>query len=159
MKRTICLIGIGSLALTLTAWGQPTHNTRPERAQAHRTTNVRAARPANTGGIAHAYPHTAPAPSRQRNYMTARAHPNRMVNQDAGTRTYPQRNFSSNRDFRARNNAAVTRERNVAVSRARNLEVNRNRSATEFRARNDLAMNRQRNVAVNRTRSFDVNRN
>jgi len=159
MKRNLCLIGIGSLALTLTAWGQPTHNTRPERAQAHRTTNVRAARPANTGGMAHAYRHTAPAPSRQRNYMTARTHPNRMVNQNAGTQMYRQRNFSSNRDFRVRNNAAVNRERNIAVNPARNVEVNRNRSATAFRARNDLAMNRERNVAVNRTRNFDVNRN
>src|SRR5438067_11634363 len=159
MKRNLCLIGIGSLALTLTAWGQPAHNTRPERAQAHRTTNVRAARPANTGGMAHAYRHTAPAPARQRNYMTARTHPNKMVNQDAGTRMYRQRNFSSNRDFRARNNAAVNRERNVAVNRARNVEINRNRSATEFRARNDLAMNPQRIGAVNRTRYFDVNCN
>src|SRR5437763_16981994 len=110
MKRNLCLIGIGSLALTLTAWGQPTHNTRPERAQAHRTTNVRAARPANTGGMAHAYRHTAPEPSMQRNYTTPRTHPNRMANENAGTQRYRQRNFSSNQDLHARNNAPVNRQ-------------------------------------------------
>src|SRR5947208_15999069 len=109
MKRTLYLVCIGSLALTFTAWGKPTHNTRPDTAQAHRAANVRAARPGNTGGTAHAYRHTATAPSRQRNYMTARAQPNRVVNQNAGTRTYHQQNVSTNRDFRARNNAAVNR--------------------------------------------------
>jgi len=51
MKRTLCSICIGSLALTLTAWGQPIKDTRPDRAKAQRTANVRAARPANTGAM------------------------------------------------------------------------------------------------------------
>jgi putative peptidoglycan binding protein len=158
MKRTLCAICIGSLALTLTAWGQPTNNTRPDRAKAHRTANVRATRPANTGAMTGAHHHTATAPSRERTYMTARTRPNRVVNEDAQMRASRQRNFSSNRDFRARSNAAVNRDRSFAVNRARNVEVNRNRSAAEFRARNDFATNRERNVAVNRTRNFDVNR-
>jgi Putative peptidoglycan binding domain len=155
MKRTLCLICIGSLALTLTAWGQPTKQARPERATAH----VRATKPANNAAMRGAHHYTATAPSRQRTYTASRTHPNRVVNHDAQMRASRQRNVSSNRDLRARNNAAVNRERNVAVNRARNVEVNRNRNAAELRARKDLATNHNRNVAINRTRNFDVNRN
>jgi len=159
MKRTLYLICIGTLALTLTAWGQPTKHARPERAQAHRTANVRATRPANNAAMRGAQHYAATAPSRQRTYMASRTHPNRVVNQDARMRASRQRNVSSNRDFRARSNAAVNRNRNVAVNRARNVNVNRDRGAAEFRARNELATNRNRNVAINRTRNFAVNRN
>ena len=158
MKRTLCLICIGTLALTLTAWGQPTKHARPERATAHRTANVRATRPANTGAMTGAHRHTATAPSRQRTYMTARTHPKRVVQQDARMRASRQRNVSSNREFRARSNATVNHERNVAVNRARNVEVNRNRNAAELRARKNLATNRERNVAVNRAKNVEVNR-
>src|SRR5436309_3985503 len=158
MKRTLCSICIGSLALTLTAWGQPIKDTRPDRAKAQRTANVRATRPANTGAITGAHRYTATAPVRQRTYMAPRTNPNRVVNQDARMRAFHQRNFSSNRDFRARRNVAVDRDRNFAVNRTRNFNVNRNRTAAEFRARNDLAVNRNRNFAINRTRNFDVNR-
>ena len=158
MKRTLCLICIGSLALTLTAWGQPTKQARPERATAHRTANVRAARPAKNAAMRGAHHYTATAPSRQQTHMAARTHPNRVVTQNARTREFRQRNVSSNRDLRARNNAAINRERNVAVNRARNVEVNRNRNAAELRARKDLATNRERNVAVNRARNVEVNR-
>ena len=158
MKRTLCLICIGTLALTLTAWGQPTKQARPEKANAHRIANVRATRPANTGAMTGAHRHIATAPSRQRTYMTARTHPNRVVQQDARTRASRQRNVSSNREFRARSNATVNRERNVAVNRARNVEVNRNRNAAELRARKNLATNRERNVAVNRAKNVEVNR-
>src|SRR5437588_2247666 len=159
MKRTLCSICIGSLALTLTAWGQPNNDTRPDRARAQRTANVRAARPANTGAMTGAHRYTSSAPVRQRTYMAPRTNPNRVVNQDAQMRAFRQQNFSSNRDFRARNNVAVDHERNFAVNRTRNFDVNRNRDAAEFRGRNDLAMNRDRNVAINRARNFDFNRN
>ena len=160
MKRTLCLICIGTLALTLTAWGQPTHNARPDRAQAHRTANVRAARPANTGAMTGAHRHTATAPSRQRTYMTARTHPNRVVSQDARMRASRQRSFSSNRDFRARSTAAVNRDRKLAVNRARNVDVNRNRNAAEFRGRNNLAVNHNnRNFAFYRGRNVAINNN
>jgi len=158
MKRTLCLICIGTLALTLTAWGQPTKHARPERAQAHRTANVRATRPANNAAMRGAQHYAATAPSSQRTYMASRTHPNRVVNQDARMRASRPRNVSSNRDLRARNNAAINRERNVAVNRARNVEVNRNRNAAELRERKDLATNRERNVAVNRARNVEVNR-
>ena len=158
MKRTLCSICIGSLALTLTAWGQPIKDTRPDRAKAQRTANVRAARPANTGAMMGAHRYTATAPVRQRTYMAPRTNPNRVVNQDARMRVFRQRNFSSNQDFRARRNVAADRNRNFAVNRTRNFDVNRDRTAAEFRARNDLAVNRNRNFAINRTRNFDVNR-
>jgi Putative peptidoglycan binding domain len=158
MKRTLCLICIGSLALTLTAWGQPTKQAKPGTANAHRTANVRATRPANNAAMSGAHHYTATAPSRQRTYTAARTHPNKVVSNDARIRASQQRNVSSNRDLRARNNAAVNRERNVAVNRARNVEVNRNRNAAELRARKDLATNRERNVAVNRARNVEVNR-
>ncbi len=105
-----------------------------------------------------AHHYTATAPSRQRTYTAARTHPNKVVNHDTRMRASGQRNVSSNRDFRARNNAAVNRERNVAVNRARNAEANRNRNAAELRARKDLATNRERNVAVNQARNAEVNR-
>src|SRR6266542_652083 len=158
MKRTLCSICIGSLALTLTAWGQSIKDTRPDRAKAQRTANVRATRPANTGAMTGAHRYTSTAPVRQRTYMAPRTNPNRVVNQDARMRAFHQRNFSSNRDFRARRNVAVDRDRNFAVNRTRNFDVNRDRTAAEFRARNGLAINRERNVAINRTRNFDFNR-
>src|SRR5437870_1687455 len=158
MKRTLCSICIGSLALTLTAWGQPIKDTRPDRAKAQRTANVRAARPANTGAMMGAHRYTATAPVRQRTYMAPRVNRSAVVNQDTRMRAFRQRNFSSNRDFRARTSVAVNRNRNFAVNRTRNFDVNRDRNTAEFRARNDLAINRERNVAINRTRNFDFNR-
>ncbi len=158
MKRILYLICIGSLALGLTVWGQPINDTRPDRAKAHRTSNVRATRPANTGATMGAHRYTSTAPFRQRTYMTPRANSNAVVNQGARMRAFHQRNFSSNQDFRARNNVVVNRDRNFAVNRTRNFDVNRDRNTDEFRARNGLANNRDRNFAVNRTRNFDINR-
>src|SRR5438128_2923973 len=159
MKRILCSICIGSLALTLTAWGQPNNDRRPDRAKAQRTANVRATRPANTGAMTGAHRYTSTAPVRQRTYMAPRTNPNRVVNQDARMRAFHQRNFSSNRDFRARTNVAVDRNRNFAVNRTRNFDVNRDRTAAEFRARNGLAINRERNFAFNRRGNFAINNN
>src|SRR5436305_12096405 len=158
MKRIICSICIGSLALALTAWGQPINDTRPDRTKAHRTSNVRATRSANTGAMTGAHRYTPTAPFRQRTYMTPRTNSNAAVNQDARMRAFRERNLSRNQDFRARSNIAVDRDRNFAINRTRNFNVNRDRTAAEFRTRNDLAINRERNFAVNRTRNFDVNR-
>src|SRR6266700_911922 len=159
MKRILYSICIGSLALALTAWGQQVNDTRPDRAKAHRTSNVRATRPANTGATAGARHYTPTAPVRQRTYTAPRTNSNAVVNQDARMRAYRNQTFARNQDFRARSNVAVNRERNVAVNRTRNFDVNRNRNTDEFRARNSVAINRDRNFAVNRTRNVDVNRN
>ncbi len=158
MKRILCSICIGSLALGLTAWGQQINDTRADRAKAHRASNVRAARPANTGAMTGTHRYSATAPFRQRTYMAPRTNSNAVVNQDARMRAFRERNFSSNQDFRARSNVAVDRDRNFAINRARNFDFNRDRNAEEFRARNNLAINRDRNFAVNRTRNFDFNR-
>jgi len=167
MKQTLCLICIGSLALTLTAWGQPNNDTKPNRAKAQRTANVRATKPANTGAIRGVHSYNSTAPSRQRSYAKPRTHSNAVASQNARMRTFRERNVARNQslrernlerkqEFRARNNVAVNRDRNVAVNRTRNL--NRDRNAAEFRGRSDLATNRERNDAVNRTRNVDVNR-
>src|SRR5438477_7343212 len=158
MKRIICSICIGSLALAITAWGQPINDTRPDRTKAHRTSNVRATRSANTGAMTGAHRHTPTGPFRQRTYMTTRTNSNAAVNQEARMRAFRERNLSRNQDFRARSNIAVDRDRNFAINRTRNFNVNRDRTAAEFRARNGLRINRERNFAVNRTRNFDVNR-
>src|SRR6266581_3531999 len=150
MKRILYSICIGSLALALTAWGQQVNDTRPDRAKAHRTSNVRATRPANTGATAGARHYTPTAPVRQRTYTAPRTNSNAVVNQNARMRAYRKQNFARNQDFRARSN--------VAVNRTRNFDVNRNRNTDEFRARNNVAMNRDRNLAVNRTKNVDVNR-
>ena len=158
MKRIIYSICVGSLGLALTAWGQQINDTTPDRAKAHRTSNVRASRPANTGAMMGAHRYTSTAPFRQRTYVTPRTNPNAVVNQDARMSAFRQRNFSSNQDFRARSNVVVDRDRNFAMNRTRNFDVNRDRNTGEFRSRNGLAINRDRNFAVNGARNFDVNR-
>ena len=158
MKPILYSTCIASLALTLTAWGQQTNDTRPDRAKAHRTSNVRAARPANTGAMVGTHRSTSTAPVRQRTYMTPRTNSNAVVNQDARMRAFSQRNLSSNQDFRARSNVVVNRDRNFAINRTRNFDVNRDRNTDQFSARNSLAINRDRNFAINRTRNFEVNR-
>ena|SRR5882724_465320 len=159
MKRIILYSAcIGSLALALTASGAQVKDRTPDRAKAQRTTNVRAARPANTHAVMNARHYSSTAQVRQRAHMTApRASSPAVANQNARMRASRERNLAKNQELRARRNVAVNRDRNVAVNRTRNLDVNRN--TNEFRARNSAAVNRERNLAVNRTRNFDVNRN
>ena len=159
MKRILYSICIGSLALALTAWGQQINDPRPDRAKVHRTSNVRATRPANTGAMMGTHRYTSTAPFRQRTYMTPRINSNALVNQDARMRAFRERNFSSNQDFRARNNVVVDRDRNFAINRTRNFDSNRDRNTAEFHARNDLAISRDRNFAVNRRGNFAINNN
>lgn len=159
MKRILYSICIGSLALALTAWGQQTNDTRPDRAKAHRTSNVRATRPANTGAMAGRHRYTSTAPLQHRTYMTPHANSNAVVNQDARMRAFRQRNLSSNQELRTRSNVVADRDRNFAINRTRNFDVNRARSTSEFRTRNSLAINRDRNVAVNRQSNLAINNN
>jgi hypothetical protein len=141
MKRILFSICMGSLALALTAWGQQVNDTRPDRAKARQTSNVRATRPANTGAMMGTHRFTPAAPFRQRTYMAPRTNSNAVVNQDARMRSFRQRNFSSNQDFRARSNAIAERDRNFAANRTQSSEFNRGRNTAQFRARNDLAIN------------------
>jgi putative peptidoglycan binding protein len=158
MRRIIYSACIGSLALAVTAWGAQANDRRPDRAKAQRTSNVRAARPANTGASIGARHYSSTAQYRQRAYTAQRTTSHAVVNRDARMRAYRERNLSRNQDVRARSNVAVNRNRNLAVNRARNVDVNRDRSTDEFRARSKLAINRDRNFAVNRTSNADVNR-
>src|SRR6266568_5159972 len=110
MKRIIYSICIGSLALGLTTWGQQINDTRPDRAKAQRTSNVRATRLVNTGTMMGAHRYTSIAPFHQRTYATPRTSSNAVVNQDARMRAFRQRNFPGNQDFRARRNVVVDRD-------------------------------------------------
>ncbi len=161
MRRIIYSVCIGSLALALTAWGAQVNDRRPDRAKAQRTSNVRAARPANTHATMGARHYTSSAPNRQRSYAKPRASSHTAVNQNSRMNAVRERNVARNKqlqernlarkqDVRAQNNVAVNRDRNVAINRTRNAEV---------RARNDAALNRERNLAANRTRNVEVNRN
>src|SRR5438876_1896168 len=158
MKRILYSVCIGSLALALTAWGQQINDRRPDRAKTQRTSNVRVARPANTGAMMGAHRYSSTAPYRPRAYVTPRTTSQAVATLDGRMRAYPEPNLSRNQDVRARSNVAVNRNRNLAVKRARNVDVNRDRSTDEFRARSKLAVNRDRNFAVTRTSNVQVNR-
>ncbi len=154
MKRVLYSVCIGSLALALTAGAA--QDKRSERARPqHRTANVHAARPANTGATMSAHRNVSAAQYRQRSYAKPRTSSNAVVKHNTGLRAVRERNRTQ--EFRARNNVAVNRDRNLAVTRTRN-DVNRYRNTNESRARNSVAVNRERNVTVNRTRNAEVNR-
>jgi hypothetical protein len=161
MKRVLYSVCIGSLALALTAGAAQDNKKKSERARPqHRTANVHATRPANTGATTRAR-HSA-AVNRQPVHKASRSTSNAAMTQNR-TRAVRERNLARNQtvhrkqDSRARSKATVNRDRNVAVTRTRN-DVNRHRSTNEARARNNVAVNRERNLAVNRTTNFDANR-
>ena len=181
MKSILYSVCIGILALALTAGAAQDNKRKPERAKPqHRTANVHAARPANTGGTMSAHRNVSAAQYRQRSYAKPRTSSNAVVKNDTGLRAVRERNlarnermrernFQKNQDFRARRDVAANRdrnvavnrtrnfdanrERNVAVNRTRNADINRYRNANEFRGRNNVAINRNRNFAVNRTQN------
>jgi putative peptidoglycan binding protein len=167
MKRVLYSVCIGSLALALTAGAA--QDKRSERAKPqHRTANVHAARPANTGRTMSAHRNVSAAQYRQRSYAKPRTSSNAVVKHDTGLRAVRERNLARNermrernfqrkQDFRARRDVAANRDRNVAVNRTRN-DVNRYRNTNAARARNSVAVNRERNLAVNRTRNAEINR-
>ena len=165
MKRVLYLVCIGSLALALTAGAANDNKRKPERASPqHRTANVHAARPANTGRTMSAHRNVSAAQYRQRSYAKPRTSSNAVVKHDTGLRAVRERNlarnermrdrnFQRNQEFRARRDVAANRDRNVAVNRTRNVDTNRYRNANEFRGGNNVAINRNRNFAVNRTQN------
>jgi hypothetical protein len=158
MERVLYSVCIGSLALALTAWGEQIKDRRPDRAKARPTSQVRAAKPANTHATMGARHYNSTAQYRQRSYVAPRSSSTLMANRDARLRAMRERNFSRNQEFRARRDTVFNRDRNFAVDRTRNFEVNRHRNTDEFRARNNVAVNRERNLAINRTRDLNVNR-
>lgn len=166
MKRILYSVCIGSLALALTAGAAQDNKRKPERAKPqHRTANVHAARPANTGRSMSAHRNVSAAQYRQRSYAKPRTSSNAVVKHNTGLRAVRERNLARNermrernsQEFRARRDVAVNRDRNLAVTRTRN-DVNRYRNTNESPARNSVAVNRERNLAANRTRNAEVNR-
>ena len=176
MRRIIYSVCIGSLALALTAWGAQVNDRRPDRAKAQRTSNVRAARPANTHATMGARHNTSIAPNRQRSHVAQRtssavdrkpvaaARSSQRIGGGgvaATPATVRERNVARNQQLRERNLARkqeIRERHNVAVNRDRNVATNRSRDA-EVRARNNAAVNRERNLAASRARNIEVNRN
>ncbi len=128
MKRILCSLCIGSLALAVTAWGQEVSNTK---AKSGRATAVRAS--GNTRATARSTAHVSSRPVNTRAYnMTPRT----------GSSGVAYRNNVR------RTGAMTARERNVlAANRQRNLNIN-NQSNVVNPGRNSAAINRQRNVAI-----------
>jgi hypothetical protein len=181
MKSILYSACIGTLALALTAGGAQAatdKNKRQERAKPqHRSANVQAAKPANTGRNMSAHRNVSVAQNRQRSsYAKPRTSSavNRAPRQASATRakaarpasttpaTIRQRNLARNermrernaqrkQEFRAQRDVAVNRNRNVSVNRDRNVAVNRNRNF-------DANRERERNVTANQRRNADVNR-
>ena len=170
MKRVLYSVCIGSLALALTAGAA--QDKRSERARPqHRTANVHAARPANTGRTMSAHRNVSAAQYRQRSYAKPRTSSNAVVKHNTGLRAVRERNLARNERMRERNSQEFRARRDVAVksptarpasmppatARDRNLAVNRDRNVAVNRTRNFDA-NRERNVAMNRTRNAEINR-
>jgi hypothetical protein len=175
MKLVLYSVCIGSLALALTAGAAQDNKRKPERARPqHRTANVHATRPANTGRTMSVHRNVSAAQYRQRSYAKPRTSSafNRAARPASATpATVRERNLARNERMRggkipfrptmdrsayhAAKNFQRKQEfrarRDVAVNRTRNADVNRFRNANEFRGRNNGAFNRNRNFAVNRT--------
>jgi hypothetical protein len=144
MKRVLYSVCIGSLALALTAGAAQDNKKKAERARPqHRTANVHAARPANTGAM-----------TRARHSATVDRPP---IHRASRSNSTAAMNQNRTRAVRERSNAAVNRDRNFAVTRTRN-DVTRHRNTNESRARSNVTVNRERNLAVNRTRNANINR-
>ena len=123
MKRVLYSVCIGSLALALTAGAANDNKRKPERARPqHRTANVHAARPANTGRTMSAHRNVSAAQYRQRSYAKPRTSSNAVVKHDTGLRAVRERNLARNERMRERNfRTRVSCARDVAVNRDRNV--------------------------------------
>src|SRR5438067_11371207 len=101
MKRVLYSVCIGSLALALTAGAA--QDKRSERARRqHRTANVHAARPANTGATIGAHRNVSAAQYRQRSYAKQRTSSNAVVKHNTGMRTVRERNLATKGAFNRR---------------------------------------------------------
>ncbi len=101
MKQIVFSIGIGSLALAVTAWGQPVNDAGTVTPRARPTAKV-PARPVNTDPMLAARRYAPAASFQQRTYITPRINSNAMANQRAPMRTFREQNFSRSQDLRAR---------------------------------------------------------
>jgi Putative peptidoglycan binding domain len=137
MKRILCSICIGTLALAVTAWGQEVSN---RKAKSGNTTTVKSS--GNTRAIAGSTAHVSTQPAR------VRASGN-MAHRTRSSTTFANRNTVANRNNVRRINAGTTRERNALVAnRQRNLNVNNQSNVFVNRRQNAAAISRQRNVTI-----------
>jgi hypothetical protein len=146
MKRILCSLCIGSLALAATAWGQEVSKTKAKSGSA---TAVRAS--GNTRATARSTAHLSSRPVNMRTHN--RTPRTGVSSRPVNTRAYNMTPRTGSSAVAYRNNvrrtgAMTARERNVlAANRQRNLNIN-NQSNVVNRGRNAAAINRQRNVAI-----------
>jgi hypothetical protein len=178
MKKILYSIGIGTLALALTAWGEQVQGTTSVKTKAKARGAVSAQR-AETGATV-----KSSAAVRTRSSVSTRRFEPRtsttgrdrsMVNRERNAAMARERNAAMTRERNAtiarERNVAVARERNAAITRERNMAETRERSAAMARERNaamtregnarvarerDLAMSRQRNAAFARERNMTI---
>jgi hypothetical protein len=156
MKRIICSLCIGTLALSVTAWArEDSGNTRFKAKGKARTSsavqNVSANRNAhvmrNAGQVNSARSFSNARFNRQSNQLTAHSYNNAVVHhnnvQNARINTVRQRNFQS-AHVQARNNVTINRQRNLAFNRQRNGTINNNWRGERFSGRNYAAFRNYR---------------
>jgi peptidoglycan hydrolase-like protein with peptidoglycan-binding domain len=147
MKRILCSLCIGSLALAVTAWGQEVS----EKTKSDSTTAARAS--GNTKATARPTAHVSSRPVNTRTYSSNRAPRTGVSSRPVNTRTYSRTPRTGSSAVAYRNNvgrtsAMTARERNVvAANRQRNVNINTQNNVVN-RGRNPATINRQRNVAI-----------
>ncbi len=144
MKRILCSLCIGSLALAATAWGQEGSKTKAKSGSA---AAVRAS--GNTRATARSTAHVSSRPVQTRtNNMTPRTG---VSSRPVNTRASNMKPRTGSSVVTSRNNLRHTdgmTSRNVAAAnRQRNVNIN-NQSNVVNRGRNSAAINRQRNVLI-----------
>lgn len=153
MKRILCSLCIGSLALAVTAWGEEVSNNT--KAKPGSATAVRAS--GNTKATARSTAHVSSRPVNTRTYTNNRKPGTGVSSRPVNTRntrgysaynTTPRTGSSAithrntvrhANGMTSRNVVAANRGRNVNINNQSNVSVNRGRTA---------AMNRQRNVTI-----------
>ena len=147
MKRILSLALIGTLALTLSAWGAPNNR------KAARSANRSVAHAVTPRGGGHAFRHAAPMRT-SRAFSAARVHSPR--NAVASSRIHPRSNMAVHRQ-RNLDHARTVRSRSLEAARVRaphNMTAN-----ARSTARNTVTVNRERNIALTRNQASDRVRN
>src|SRR5437762_13143588 len=102
VERVTYSVCLGSRALALRAGAAQDERSERARPQ-HRTANVHAARPANTGATMSAHRNVSAAQYRQRSYAKPRTSSNAVVKHNTGLSAVRERNLARNEALRERN--------------------------------------------------------
>ncbi len=160
MKRILCAICIGSLALIFAARGEQTNGMSKRKAghkapaaqnASARTTN----KAINHGGQARVQRNVSTAPRHQRTYNASpRAHSNSVVHQNNlrndRINTSHERNVSHSNRVQTRNGLTINRQRNFTGNRERNVTVNNNWRGERFNGQQYAAFRNYRRESHNR---------